>query len=190
MLISSRNKIPFPDLGKNSGGAQQVMPSLGTGKPRKSVGASWLNLTSTKPSPCSSATCLTILDFPIPGAPHIIALRSILWVIRSVKYDFNCDGLIFTQVLFNSAAYRQSCIFNLSNLSLFYGIEINMRNQSLYRKCVRRLQTINQGRLMAPLLLVLQSAAVSNDRQATSAALLLATKSRKRRGRLMPKPWA
>ena len=40
MFISSRNKMPFPEVGRKSGGSQDAESSDGTGIPLKSVGAS------------------------------------------------------------------------------------------------------------------------------------------------------
>ena len=39
ILISSRNRMPRPSRGKNSGGYQRETPASATGRPRRSVGA-------------------------------------------------------------------------------------------------------------------------------------------------------
>jgi hypothetical protein len=75
MFSSSRNSTPLPSRGRNSGGYQRETPFSGTGRPRRSVGASWLRRRSMNPSSCSAAACATTLDFPMPGGPQIITLR-------------------------------------------------------------------------------------------------------------------
>ena len=73
MLSSSRNKMPAPSRGRNSGGNQVEIPSAATGKPRRSVGASWERRTSTKRRSCAAATWATMALFPTPGGPQIMA---------------------------------------------------------------------------------------------------------------------
>ncbi len=72
MFTSSRNRMPRPPVGKNSGGYQREMPCSATGKPRKSVGASCERRTSTNSSSLAAAICATMLDLPTPGGPQIM----------------------------------------------------------------------------------------------------------------------
>lgn len=75
MLSSSRNRMPFPEVGKNSGGSHRETPSAATGSPRRSVGASWLRRRSRSARPWRPAVCATMLDLPMPGGPQIITER-------------------------------------------------------------------------------------------------------------------
>ena len=98
MFTSSRNRMPRPLVGRNSGGYQRLTPvpsplSWATGRPRRSVGASCESRTSTKSRPFALATCATTLDLPTPGGPQIMVLRGSCWATRALRYWASSDGV-------------------------------------------------------------------------------------------------